>query len=78
MVSGAFVLKVSVDIFFHPSSYSSGATYVWNMSADDGGPVCVSRSTQSGQLESPVPTDCAIHQSGWGVVGHSNGKLRQE
>ena len=54
-------------------SYSSGAIYVWNM-ADDSGPVCVSRFTDSGQLDSPIPTNCAIHQSGWGVVGNSNGK----
>jgi hypothetical protein len=75
MVSGAFVSTVSVDVFPLPSySYSSGAMYVWNM-ADSGGPVRVSSSTQRGQLESPTPTNCAIHQSGWGVVGYCNGKL---
>ena len=49
--------------------------YVWNM-ADDGGPVCISHSTHASQLDSAVPTNCAIHHSGWGVVGNSNGKLR--
>ena len=48
--------------------------YVWNV-ADEDGPVCIFRPTQSGQLDSPVPTSCAIHQSGWGVVGNSSGKF---
>lgn len=75
MVSNAFVLTVSVDVFPLPSySYSSGDVYVWNM-ADGGGPVHVSCSTQSDQLEPPTPTNCAIHQSGWGVVGNCNGRL---
>ena len=69
------VLTVSVDVFPLPSySYSSGAVYVWNM-ADGGGPVCVSCSTQRDQLEPPTPINCAIHQSGWGVIGNCNGRL---
>ena len=75
MVSNAFVLTVSVYVFPLPSySYSSGAVYVWNM-ADGGGPVCVSCSTQRDQFEPPTPTNCAIHQSGWGVIGNCNGRL---
>ena len=65
-----FYLTVRVELF--PScSYSSGAMYVWNVTDDDG-PVSISHSAQ---LHSPIPTNCAIHQSGFGVVGNSDGKF---